>query len=204
MTRGAWWQRGAVLGAGCLLHACMAAPQPTVPQAFLVATPQEVSAVQAMAREQQRQTQTCVATRSCDRVHYVLALAALYEDRADAEKHFRAVVADAPNGRYAASSLHWLRLLGQGPNGSGRDPRLMATVERLVREVLEHETTAQRAAVRSPESKAAEAQAVQSLKQQLKEREKRIEELTEQIDALKRVDQEVREQVRPSRPAHPP
>jgi hypothetical protein len=73
-------------------------------------------------------------------------------------------------------------------------------MDRLVREVLEHETTAQRAALRPPEPKAAESQAVQSLKQQLKAQEKRIEELTEQIDALKRVDQEVNEQVKPSRP----
>ncbi|MGH8629330.1 MAG: hypothetical protein ACREU7_01010, partial [Burkholderiales bacterium] len=56
---------------------------------------------------------------------------------------------------------------------------------------------AQRATMRQPEPKAAD---IQSLKQQLKAREQRIEELTEQIDALKRVDQEVKEQVKPSRP----
>lgn len=193
--------RGVALCAGCLLHACMAAP-PAVPPPFFVSAPQDLNAVQAMAREQQRHTQTCSTTRSCDRVHYVQALVALYEDRAEAEKHFRAVVAGAPNGRYAAASLHWLRLLEQGPGESGRDPRLMQTVDRLVREVLEYETMAQRAAMRPPELTAAETQAVQSLKQKLKAREKRIEELTEQIDALKRVDQEVKEQVKPSRPVH--
>ena len=201
MSYGTWLHRCAALCAGCLLHACMAGP-PAVPPAFFVSTPQDLSVVQEMAREQQRHAQTCRATRSCDRVHYVLALAALYGDRADAEKHFRAVVADTPNGHYAASSLHWLRLLEQGPGESGRDPRLMQTVERLVREVLEYETMAQRAAMRPPESKMADTQVVQSLKQQLKAREERIEELTEQINALKRVDQEVKEQVKPSRPVH--
>jgi TolA-binding protein len=200
MNRRTRLRGGAVLCAGCLLHACASAPQPAATQVFLVAAPQDLSAVQAMAREQQRHSQTCAATRSCDRVHYVRALAALYEDRAAAEKHFRAVVADAPNGRYAASSRHWLRLLEESSNGSSRDPRLMQTVDRLVREVLEHEATAQRAAMRPPEPKAAEIPIVQSLKQQLKAQEKRIEELTEQIDALKRVDQEVKEQVKPSRP----
>ncbi len=199
MSRRTRLSRGAVLCAGCLLQACTSAPQPTASPAFLVAAPQDLSAVQAMAREQQRQAQTCAATRSCDRVHYARALAALYEDRAAAEKHFRAVVAYAPNGRYAAASLHWLRLLEQGSGASDRDPRLMQTVEQLVREVLEHETIALRAATRPPEPRAVETQA---LKQQLKEREKRIEELTEQIDALKRVDQEVKEQVQPSRPVH--
>lgn len=187
----------AALCAGCLLQACTSAPQPAVSPAFLAAAPQDLSAVQAVAREQQRQAQTCGATRSCDRVHYVLALAALYEDRAEATKHFRAVVADSPNGRYAAASIHWLWLLEQDPGASRREPRLMQAVEQLVREVLEYETIAQRAAGRTQEPKPAD---VQSLKQQLKEREKKIEELTEQIDALKRVDQEVKEQVKPSRP----
>jgi TolA-binding protein len=186
----------AALCAGCLLHACATAPPP----AFFASTPQDLSAVQAMAREQQRRARTCAATGSCDRVHYVQGLAALYEDRAEAAKHFRAVVAGAPNGRYAAASRQWLRLIEEGPNGSSRDPRLMQTVDRLVREVLEYETSAQRAAVRPPEP--ADVPVVQSLKQQLKAQEKRIEELTEQIDALKRVDQEVREQVKPSRPVH--
>jgi len=188
-------RRSAVLCAGCLLQACTSAPT----QAFFASTPQDLSVVQAMAREQQRQEQTCRATRSCDRVHYVRGLAALYEDRAEAVKHFRAAVADAPNGRYAVSSLHWLRLLEEGSNGSGRDSRLLQAMDRLVREVLEHETTTQRAALR-PDSRAADVQ-VQSLRLQLKAQEKRIEELTEQIDALKRVDQEVKEQVKPSRPA---
>jgi TolA-binding protein len=198
MSRAMWLRGSAALCAGCLLHACASAPPP----AFFASTPQDRSAVQAMAREQQRQAQTCSMTRSCDRVHYVQGLAALYEDRAEAVKHFRAVVADAPNGRYAASSRHWLRLLEESSNGSSRAPRLMQTVDRLVREVLEYEATAQRAAMRPPEPKAAEIPVVQSLRQQLKAQEKRIEELTEQIDALKRVDQEVQEQVKPGRPVH--
>ncbi len=198
MSRRTRLYQGAVLCAGCLLlQACTSAPQPTVSPAFLVAAPQDLSVVQAMAREHQRQAQTCSAARSCDRVHYLQALAALYKDRADAEKHFQAVIADAPNGRYAASSLHWLRLLKEGPGESDHEPKLMRTVERLVREVLEYETLAQQAALRT-----SERQAVQSLKQQLKAREKRIKELTEQVDALKRVDQEVREQVKSSRPTH--
>ncbi len=189
MSGKTWLRRSAAaLCAGGLLHACMAAPQPAVSPAFLIAAPQDMNAVQAMAREQRRHAQTCSATRSCDRVHYLQALVALYKDRADAEKHFQAVVADAPNGRYAASSLHWLRLLKEGPRESDHEPTLIRTVERLVREVLEYETE--------------DAQIAQLLKQQLKAQEKKIEELTEQIDALKRVDQEVKEQVKPSRPAH--
>lgn len=188
MSGRTWLHRSAALCVGCLLYACVSAPPPAVSPAFLVAAPQDLSALQALAREQRRQAQTCNAARSCDRVHYLQALVALYKDRADAEKHFQAVVADSPNGRYAASSLHWLRLLKEGPGKPDHEPKLIRTVERMVREVLECETE--------------DTQAVQSLKQQLKAQEKKIEELTEQIDALKRVDQEVKEQVKPSRPAH--
>jgi hypothetical protein len=41
----------------------------------------------------------------------------------------------------------------------------------------------------------------EATRRQLKEREEQIDVLTRQIDALKRVDQEVKDRVKPSRPA---
>ena len=41
---------------------------------------------------------------------------------------------------------------------------------------------------------------VQSLQKQLSERDKKIDELSSQLEALKRIDQEMREKVRPIRP----
>jgi predicted RNase H-like nuclease (RuvC/YqgF family) len=41
---------------------------------------------------------------------------------------------------------------------------------------------------------------VQHLQKQLAERDKKIEELSTQLEALKRIDQEMREKVRPIRP----
>lgn len=41
---------------------------------------------------------------------------------------------------------------------------------------------------------------IQSLQKQLAERDRKIEELSTQLDALKRIDQEMREKVRPIRP----
>ncbi|MDH5579972.1 MAG: hypothetical protein OEZ09_16100, partial [Betaproteobacteria bacterium] len=41
---------------------------------------------------------------------------------------------------------------------------------------------------------------VQSLQRQLHDRDKKIEELSTQLEALKRIDQEMREKVRPIRP----
>lgn len=170
------------LCAGLTLQACMSAPQPAASRAFFIAAPQDAEAVRAFAREQERQVQICAATQACDRAHYVRALAALYEDRNVAVKHFQAATSAAPAGPYATSSRHWIRLLEESRSASSQVPDLMHAVERVVREVLE--------------SKPGEAL---SLKRQLNEREKKIDELTQQIDALKRVDREVKDRIKPSR-----
>ncbi len=190
------------LCAGMALQACASVPQPAVPAAFFVAPSQGSAAVQALIREQERQVQTCAAARSCPRAHYLRGLAALYDDRTVATKHFQAALAAAPDGPYAASSRYWLELLRDGGNESPRDTTLARATERLVREVLEDEAAIRQTAARLPESRPADAQAIQSLKRQLKERESKIDELTHQIDALKRVDQEVKDRVKPSRPAN--
>jgi prefoldin subunit 5 len=41
---------------------------------------------------------------------------------------------------------------------------------------------------------------LQSLQRQLHDRDRKIEELTSQLEALKRIDQEMREKIRPIRP----
>lgn len=198
MSRGTRFLPGLALYAGLMLQACMSAPQPAASRAFFIATPQDAEAVHAFAREQERQVQMCAATHTCDRAHYIRALAALYEDRNVAVKHFQAA-AETPTGRYAAPSLQWIRLLENGRDGSQYQAALSQAAERLVRDVLERETAV---VSQSAEARQKDVQAVHSLKRQLKAREKKIDELTQQIDALKRVDQEVKDQVKPSRPAN--
>jgi phage shock protein A len=156
---------------------------------------EDIAAVQALIREQERQVQACAAARACPRAHYFRGLAALYEDRAVAATHFQAVLAGEPDGPYGSSSRDWMQLLSDGRNGSDRATDLMHAMERLVREVLEEE-----AAIRQAADK--ETQTVQSLRRQLKERENKIDELTRQIDALKRVDQEIKDRIKPSRPVN--
>lgn len=179
---------------GLALQACISAPPPAGPAFFSVAQ-QEAAAVHVFAREQERQVQTCATARACDRAHYLRGLAALYEDRVVAVKHFRAV-SGAQAGPYADSSRAWVRLLTDGRRAPGHDPDLVQAAERAVREVLEREAVTRTAGGRQEES-----QAVQALRHQLREQEKRIDELTRQIDALKRVDQEVKDQIKPGRPA---
>lgn len=184
MMRGFRLPSVVALCAGLTLPACVSAPPPAVSRTFYMAAPQDAEAVRAFAREQDRQVQMCAATHACDRAHYLRGLAALYEDRNVAVKHFQAA-AETPNGRYAAPSLQWIRLLENGRDGSQYQAALSQAAERLVWDVLERETK--------------DAQAAHSLKRQLKEREKKIDELTQQIDALKRVDREVKDRIKPSR-----
>jgi hypothetical protein len=196
---------GVALCVGLALPACLSSP--LAAPWFFVAPPQNVAAVQAVIREQERQVQACAAARSCHRAHYMRGLAALYEDRAVAAEHFQAALAGAPDGPYAASSRSWLQVLDHGRREPGREGDLVSATERLVREVLEGEAAIRQASMRMPTARSSDAalrdaQAVQSLKRQLREREKHIDELTQQIDALKRVDQEVTDRVKPHRPAN--
>ncbi len=189
---------------GMALPACTSMARQTSPEFFTVRH-EDSAAVQALIREQERQVQACAAARACPRAHYFRGLAALYEDRAVAAVHFQAALAGEPDGPYGPSSRYWVQLLSDGQNESVRETVLGRAVERLVREVMEEEAAVRRAALRAVEpgsAAAKEAQAVQSLRRQLKEREKKIDELTRQIDALKRVDQEVKDQVKPSRPVN--
>lgn len=193
------------LSAGLLLPACTSGPQPERTAFFPVAQP-EAEAVRVLAREQDRQVQSCTATHSCHRAHYVRALAALYEDRRLAVQHFQAAISDAPSGPYAASSRAWIRLLDDGRASSDGGSGLIQAIERVVREVVEREAGARLGAARRVDPRTAQVgdrdlQSVQALKRQLKEREKKIDELTQQIEALMRVDQEVKDRIRPDRSA---
>jgi hypothetical protein len=52
----------------------------------------------------------------------------------------------------------------------------------------------------APKNAAADGATVQALQKQISERDKKIDELSSQLEALKRIDQEMREKVRPIRP----
>lgn len=186
---------------GMVLGCASAPPQESAPpNAFFVAAPKDAEAYRELAREQDQQLKVCAATRSCDRIHFVRALTALYENQAVAVKHFNAVIATAPNGRYAASSLQWVRLLQEGRNGATRELQLMHAAQRLVHDLLNREMETQfpprEVKETKPKDSKPEPSSVQALRKELKARNKRIDELTQQIEALKLVDQEVREKTR--------
>lgn len=79
------------------------------------------------------------------------------------------------------------------------------TVEALHRELADRQKKIDElSAKKDPARSAPDAAAVAVLQTQLEQRDKKIAELTHQLEALKRIDQEMREKARPIRPPAPP
>lgn len=75
------------------------------------------------------------------------------------------------------------------------------TVDQLQRELATERDRKDGASGKKEAPKAnADVASVQALQKQLSERDKKIDELSSQLEALKRIDQEMREKVRPIRP----
>ena len=143
----------------------------------------QVAHYQALAREQDQSLYTCAETHTCDRAHYTRALLALYESQAVAAKHFQDVIDAAPKSHLASSSQFWLQLLQNPPSILARQSLFAEATERLVRDLLELETSS-----------------AQVMQREVKARDKKVEELTTQLEALKRIDQEMKEMTRPVKP----
>jgi septal ring factor EnvC (AmiA/AmiB activator) len=154
-------------------------------------------------------------------------VAALYENRELAAHHFRKVVASRPNSALAGESRFWLWLLDvlnapRGENGTSH-----AFTKRLVRELVEKELLVHELSVKLENTSelAIREKSVEELNQivanqskhtdqlkkeqtlrqevqlELKASEKKVQELTSQLEALRRIDQEIREKAPPTRPS---
>jgi len=145
--------------------------------------PRETQRYQALAREQDALLATCAESHTCDRAHYTRALAALYEDQTVAARHFQDVMTVAPKSRLAFSSQFWLQFLQNPPLFLGQHGSFAEATDRLVRDLLELESSSSLV-----------------LQREVKARDKKVEELTQQLEALKRIDQEMKEKSRPMRP----
>jgi hypothetical protein len=167
------------------LHGCVTPPSPISP--LFVADPAEAQRYRTIARDQDHQLGTCGEQQACERLHYTRALLALYENRALAAQHFQALIAVNPNGRLASSSLLWLNLLKDAPTDPGRSNPFAKATESLARDLIERELMLQQL------SRESDVTAIRSLQQGIKTRDKQVEELTRQLNALKRIDQELKE-----------
>ncbi len=180
------------------VHACVflrSGPYSTSP----LFTPhgRQVAHYQTLAREQDLLLDTCAETRTCDRAHFTRALLALYESQSVAAKHFQDVIDAAPKSPLASSSQFWLQLLQNPPSILARQSQFAEATERLVRDLLELETSSSQ--VMQREVKARDKK-VEEFTTQLEAQKRKVEELTTQLEALKRIDQEMKEMTRPVKP----
>ena len=188
-------------------------PIPAVGPLFVLET-QEAKTYERLSREADQLLSGCASNHSCDRAHYLRGLAALYESRTTAAEHFQASAAVGHNTIVASASEFWLQMLKESTPYSGKAPLAQATSQ-LLRQLLDKEILVRHLMKEAQKEVQKEAQKeVQTvdttpLKRELQARDKQVEDLTKQLEALKQIDkqlealkqidQEMREKTMPSR-----
>jgi hypothetical protein len=148
--------------------------------------------LQAVHREQETRLSTCTQNRSCDQVHFTRAMIALFQNGDAAAASFQQAIDVEPKGPFADSSVRWIRFLenrnvhpasADEPNGA------LAVMKGLVRTWLGQQREANASiTLRTGETLKNPGQAVYTLRQRIRSRDKRIAELTDQLSALKQID----------------
>jgi hypothetical protein len=149
--------------------------------------------LQAVHREQETLLSSCTQYQSCDQVHFTRAMIALFKNREAAAASFRQAIAVAPNGPLADSSTLWIRFLANRnfqPASADRPNRaLLEVMKGLVRTWLGQQRTASAPATsRAVETTKSPEPAVPTLQRLIRDRDKRIAELTDQLSTLKQID----------------
>jgi hypothetical protein len=149
---------------------------------FFIAEGEEAKFYRAAARTQDAELARCATTNTCDRAHFTRGLIALFESRESAMRHFQDVVTMVPKSHLAASSRSWIHLLRETPVTTKPESLMVVTTKLLVRDMLQQELDARRN--------------VEELTTQLR----KSEDLENQLEALKRIQQEIKERSRPIKP----
>jgi hypothetical protein len=139
----------------------------------------DAKAYRALAREHDLHLTACLRERACEQVHFSRALLALFDNQRTAAKHFQEVIAGAPKSRLATLSADWLKLLQNAPSEKERQAHLAKATQSVILELLNRE---------------------QGVKEELNAREKKLEELSTQLETLKLIDQEMNEKAHRIRP----
>ena len=158
--------------------------------------------LQTMRREQDALLRTCAPRRSCDQVHFTRAMIALFENGEAAKTSFQRSIAAAPKGPYADSSARWIRFLADRtshPASADKPSGALGVMKGLVRAWLGQQSAAS-ASLSSQSGDAANGPAVHTLHRKIRDRDKRIAELTDQLSALKRIDLEAHRTAKLTRP----
>lgn len=194
---------------GCAMVTSTPPPSPPTPAALFQADASDTAILQAVHREQEILLSTCAQHQSCDQVYFTRAMVSLFQNREEAATSFQQTIAVAPNGPFAEPSALWVRFLANRSfyPASTDEPAgaLLEVMKGTVRAWLGR----QRAAVGNAKNAATETvksldPSVHNLQLQIRTRDRRIAELTDQLDALKQIDLDSRGASKLTRPRKSP
>lgn len=168
-------------------------PKSPVSSPFFTADGDDVSFYRTAARHQDVELSRCAGAQACSRVHFMRGLVGLFESRAMAAQHFQAAIALAPKSHMADSSRVWLQVLRQNAGPAERQGLMVVTTKRLVRDMLERDHAARR-----------ELNARDRKLDELGSQIKKAELVSDKLEALKRIEEEIKEKSRPMKPASKP
>ena len=148
--------------------------------------------LQALQREQDALLNTCGQQQSCDHVHFTRAMIALFQNGETAATSFREAMIVAPKGPFADSSARWIQFLANRTARSVSADEAngaVAVMKGLVRTWLEQQRAASASIpLRAVEAAKSQDRAVPTLRREIRTRDKRIAELTEQLSTMKQID----------------
>lgn len=154
----------------------------------------DTAILQAVQREQNTLLNTCAQQQSCDQVHFIRAMIALFQNGEAAATSFQESMTVAPKGPFADSSARWIQFLANRTAHSASADEsngAVAVMKGLVRTWLEQQRAASTSAsMRAVEAAKSQDRAVPTLRREIRTRDKRIAELTEQLSTLKQIDLE--------------
>lgn len=194
-----WLRHGSGLLLAGMLWSCSTVSGPALPAAVPVfrADAADSAILRTIQREQKLLLSTCTQSQSCDQVHFTRAMASLFQSGEAAAASFQQAVAAAPDGPFADSSIRWIRFLTHETSHHatvGEPNRAMLRVMKgLVRTWLKQQRAASAVTLRAAESAEKPDLAVHSLQRQVRDHDKRIAELTDQLSALSQIDSEAQE-----------
>jgi hypothetical protein len=191
-----WLRLGSGLLMAGMLWGCTTVngPPPSGSAPLFQADASDSAVLQVIQHEQETLLSTCAQHRSCDQVHFTRAMVALFQNGEAATASFQKAIAVAPKGPLADSSARWIRFLAHRPAHSvpadehtGGLHGALAVMKGLVRTWLEQQHAVP---LRGVETAKSQDLAVPTLRREIRTRDKRIAELTEQLSTLKQIDLE--------------
>jgi hypothetical protein len=142
---------------------------------LLTPAPEDIPFFHAIAEDQEKKLSTCKNEDECRAAHFLRGLAALYENPELAALHFRKVVVSRPNSTLAGECRFWLWLLDVLNAPGGGEAISQHFTKRLIRELVEKDLLVYEL------SGKLENASVESLQQELANREKAVEELNQAV-----------------------